>query len=260
MRWVDRSSRRNASSVVAGAAALAVLVPRIAEACSCVGAVEIVAPGVDQQHPASAGMLFGAWCFSGTLEVFSATIDDVPATLSFEYVGGDWHVATIDPLPQPGQVVAVSQCGDGFERCTPETPVESVVQYTAGPADAVAPAGGGTVTLQHESGELDNGCFDAALRFDVVVSGLEPAGDRDLLYTIALRDAGGRIVDSTAIHAPEPITTLDTSFYRDEVPADVAGYCVSVTAIDLSGNSTFGRGTVRIGVARSRGGDRWRDW
>jgi hypothetical protein len=244
VRWVVTSCTL-LSSLVASAG-LALVVPRVAQACSCVGAAELVTPAVDEAHPADAGLLFGAWCFSGTFDNFSVTIDDVPATLSFEYLGGEyagseWHVATIDPLPQPGQVVTVSRCGaDAFERCTPETPIETLVQYTAGPSDTDAPATGGAVTLQHESGEFEVGCLEiAALRFDVAVTGLDPGSDADLLYTIELRDGGGRLVDSTTIHAPEPITALDESFYAYEAPVDAADHCISVTATDLSGNSTL---------------------
>lgn len=244
MRWIDRGSGWALASWIAGVTSGAWLVPEVAEACSCAGEANIVVPvDDDEAHPASAGLLFDAFCFGGTFEIFSATIDDVPATLSVEYVGGDgWHLATLDPLPEPGQVVVVSRCGlaDGYERCTPETPIEPILQYVAGPDDAVAPAAGGAVTLHHEAGEFEVGCLRyAALRFDLAVSGLDPAAEPDLLYMLELRDAGGRLVQSTAIHAPEPISTLDTSFYLTSEPADAAGHCVSVTAVDLSGNSTL---------------------
>ena len=65
--WVDRSSLRVAS-VLAGIVSGVLLVPRVADACSCIGGVTILVPAEDEPHPASAGLLLDAWCFSGTFD------------------------------------------------------------------------------------------------------------------------------------------------------------------------------------------------
>ncbi len=240
--WMDRSGLRVAAVLASGIVAGSLLVPRLADACSCIGEANIIVPALDEQHPANAALLLDAWCFSGGFEIFSATVDEVPVTLAFEWLYADGlNVATIDPPPQPGQVVAVRRCGDAQgSGCEPGATIEQVLQYTAGPVDDVVPPGVGEVTLHHETGEFEVGCLRfAALQYHVAVSGLHPAAGADLLYMIELRDSGGEIVGATVVHAHDPTPSFDTSFALTTVPDDVADHCVTVTARDLSGNSTL---------------------
>jgi MYXO-CTERM domain-containing protein len=224
----------------------ALLVPRTTEACSWVGSSAILSPSSGEPHPAGAGLLF--YVVEAPLDVYRVTVDDEPAALTIEQmiVGGQINhlvVAKIDPPPESGQVVVVSLCGtrtqpEYFE-CPPDSPFTPVLEYTAGPPDEVPPASAGAVTLAHEFGTFEYFCeLTAPLRFDVGITELDPR-ETDFLYIVELRDANGTPAATRAVHIDAPKTELELSIVFQEALRDPDNACVSVNAVDLSGNTTL---------------------
>lgn len=232
-----------ALSMAALAGGVAML-PRAVEACTCGGVLQLIRP-LSGEHPAGAGLLFSSSC-GWSLNPYAVTVDGAPATLAFdeqfENTASDVLVLmSIDPPPQPGQVVVLDRCEEdgNAAACGPGVSFEQVAQFTVGAvADAASPPAGGAASLVHEEGWYLM-CSTYPLRFDVSLTELDQSGESEVLYVLEMRNSNGTLAATHAVFVEPPTSTVDTSIYLSHSPRDVEEYCVSVAARDLSGNSTL---------------------
>ncbi len=237
--------------VVGGAVALGVA-EREAQACSCFGSSELVAP-VGDTHPLGAGLAFESWC-GGAMESWSATIDGEPAMI----VGGDLFqgVGTVQLEPAPGlgaEVVLFQDCNAGFdiEGCIGDDGEVERARFVIGAADDEAPAPGEVLELEQERGEFSHGC--AELREGVSVSAvvefptIEPGA---WAYVWFERD--GETVQNESRRIPEN-GELSAILFLGSDEADGAEVCVGASAVDASLNASEKR-TQCTSVPAANGG------
>ena len=225
----------------------AVVVPRIAEACSFPCGLSIVRPNDGEVHPANAALHIVA-CRDYVETMLSVTVDGVPASLGPavpppEMADGRM---SISPTPLPGQEVVIEQCGEEAPTLgcpDPPEPVE-VLRYVAGPDDLEGPPAAGAVTLAHTYGPTEVSCMEPGdVEFHVEVTGLDQRAEAAVLYVVVLdtgRPEGYSAPRRTEWVGPDAVTSL--SFNIGErlelatIPPEDA--CVTVTAMDLAGHVT----------------------
>ena len=248
------------------------LAPRAAEACSSVAWLELVRPAEgDEVHPGSASLLFIDYGASLS-ELYKVAVDGEPATLVIDsiyprnqHTGGQWKLVRVEPPPTEGATVTILQChrdGDPqYQSCDDGWAFEPLLEFTAGVGDEMPPPDAGDVELTHEFVDFHDICYGRhRVRFSVELSGLEQGSDPDVIYVAEVRDSKGELVFERSVRFDEPGSVATLQDYLEHRPPDAAGHCVSVRAVDLSGNiSTIaercGSDEVVSGGTGSTGGE-----
>ena len=224
---------------------LAVASARPAQACSPpLPGVYDSTPKSGATYPANAAIFFSGYDVS--LDDVTVTVDGKPATLAPATIpsGGASLVVVVQPMPEPGQVVAIQGtfCQPGFQ-----CPVYSL-SFTAAPPDTTAPGAPKVVGFNvHDyvdfksSGGDCQSDSDLAYWVEVETPPLEAGGSPVLQRIEAYRDPGltdfvfgrARIVAGgekqvVAFH-------VLASELAGKSPADA--FCFRATIVDAAGNA-----------------------
>jgi MYXO-CTERM domain-containing protein len=234
--------------LLVGGLAGACVWPRAAEACSFIGYAKLLAPATGQEFPAGAGLLI-ARSGESTLDVFAVTIDGEPATLS---IADQWpdsyraiHRVVLDPVPQPGQTVMVSQCGASLENldsfgCRPGSEFHTLAELVVVAADTTPPPARGSVSLAHDPDPQTDMCTgDIDVAFEIALSDLDQGEDDTVVYAIDVHHRSGAPTGGLAEVAEASTRSVQRSLRVATGPAEPESECVTVTAIDLSGNEAI---------------------
>jgi MYXO-CTERM domain-containing protein len=224
-----------------GAGALAVFVPRSADACEPPLPILVSSiPADGATYPGNAGLVFKG--IGIELDGVDVTVDGQPAKLLLDtsYSSLSDVVAVIEPEPAEGQTVVLSGtfCDSLF--CEP-----TMITYTVGAPDVDPPAPDVEASFV--------AVYDHA---DYEASGGDCASDSDLTYYIHLAHAGGEGAATLfrVAYTPEgedtpaferTVTATDDTLRTalSVVSEQLAGkrpeeVCLDVTALDTAGNAT----------------------
>lgn len=239
MRKTSRLRPLLQGTALAGACALSVFAPRIADACSPGEPfLQGTVPVDGATYPANAALLFDGFFISPV--GIGVTVDGQPAALvEAEYATGlsEW-VMLVEPAPQEGQTVVVS--GSFCEGCE-----DVMITYTAGPPDLAAP--------QPIAADALFGIYDHA---DFVSSGGDCQSDSDLSFYFDLAqmpggespnffkiewdpDGEGAAGFSKTVRASADALEVAVSVVTEQLGgADpLKDLCVQVTAFDAANNA-----------------------
>lgn len=225
--------------------ALAVLVPRLADACGAsVPELYEAIPADGATYPGNAALLFTG--FEISLDAVTVTVDGQPAAFAPAEFAADLATIAVlvEPAPQAGQTVVVSGsfCAEE-EFCEPVA-----ITYTAGEHDVAAPApiveASFYAVLDHEEFSWNDSCDEWAVAQTMYVHLQQAApGPADAPVAVHLAwdpdGAEGPAGFAEQRWAPGEATVLDVMLSEaafGEFDPRIDG-CLQVTTIDTAGNA-----------------------
>lgn len=230
-------------AVLVSTCALALLVPRIADACGAsIPELTASVPVDGGTYPGNAALLFSG--FEISLDAVTVTVDGAAATLvPAEFAASFATIAAlVEPAPEAGQtvVVAGSFCSEG-EGCDPVT-----ITYTASAADVTAPVPNVDDTFfavyDHPEYDTNLGCDELVVQQTLYVhlsQAAPAAGDALSLFQVEWKPEGaGQAGFRRAVRFGEEALSLAVLMQESMIGGlDLASACIDITPIDAANNA-----------------------